>query len=107
MEHAEPALADLFATDLAPTADITDAEEMLLLDTCTMRSTVVSESMPDQAIASIASDVLPPRAPTLFERVTAAARLSAGARAGDRNASVPAMVEYPGVYNRRAAGGRR
>jgi cell division protein FtsZ len=104
VEAVQPAFADLFAADPAPGPVTPDAEEMLLLDTCTMRPAVVSQSMSDEGIGlATGSDVRPPRARTLFERVTAAARGRAGESAGGRFAPIPATADDPGVYNRRSA----
>jgi cell division protein FtsZ len=102
-DQVPPAPGDLFASDLAPTSAITDAEEMLLLDSYTMRTVLVSDSRPDHGSASSsASDAPPPRAATLFERVTAVARGGASAATAGRGAPAPAMTEYPRVHDRRS-----
>jgi hypothetical protein len=98
----EPALADLFAVDPAPTASIADAEEVLLLNSHNMRSTIISASMTHDADDSIGEcDAPSPRGPTLFERVAALARGGGKVRLESSFPLVPERVEFPGVYNRR------
>jgi cell division protein FtsZ len=98
----EPALADLFAADPAPTALIADAEEVLLLSSHNMRSTIISAPMIDEAYVPIGQcEVSPRRGPTLFERVAAIARGVPASRLEDPLPPFPDRVEYPGVYNRR------
>jgi cell division protein FtsZ len=98
----EPALADLFAADPAPTASIADAKEVLLLSSHNMRSTIISAPMTHDADGSTGKSEVPPRrGPTLFERVAAIARGGATSRLDATSAMVPERVERPGVYNRR------
>jgi cell division protein FtsZ len=100
----EPAWGDLFAAAPAPALDpiIADAEEVLLLGSHNMRSTIISAPMIDAACGPIETCEGPPRrGPTLFERVAAIARGGAASRAEAKFPAMPDRVEYPGVYNRR------
>jgi cell division protein FtsZ len=97
----EPAL-DLFSTHPAPPASIADAEEVLLLSSHNMRSTIISAPVARAAYGpSKACDVPPPRGPTLFERVASIARGGAPRRVVAPFPGVPDRGEYPAVYNRR------
>jgi cell division protein FtsZ len=98
----EPALADLFAADPAPTESIADAEEVLLLNSHNMRSIVISTPMTDEANGPLEeSEVHAMRGPSLFERVAAIAWRGARSRPDSSFPPDPDSVEYPGVYNRR------
>jgi cell division protein FtsZ len=98
----EPALADLFATDPALTASIADTEEVLLLSSHNMRSTIISAPMIGEAYGPTGKCEVPPRrGSTLFERVAAIARGGAASRLAGPLPPIPDRVEYPGVYNRR------
>jgi cell division protein FtsZ len=97
----EPAL-DLFSTHPAPPASIADAEEVLLLSSHNMRSTIISAPVARAAYGSSeACDAPPPREPTLFQRVASIARGGGPRRAATGFPVVPAKAEYPAVYNRR------
>jgi cell division protein FtsZ len=97
----EPESGDLFAADPAPPASIADTEEVLLLSSHNMRSTIISAPMVQEACGSPEAYDLPPlRGPTLFERVAAIAR---GGKVR-RESSLPPVLErleFPAVYNRR------
>jgi cell division protein FtsZ len=98
----EPAGGDLFAADPAPTASIADAEEVLLLSSHNMRSTIISAPRAHDADGSTGEcDASLPRGPTLFQRVAAIARGGGKARLESSFPAVPERVEFPGVYNRR------
>jgi cell division protein FtsZ len=98
----EPALGDLFAPCPAPPASTSDAEEVLLLTSHNMRSTIISEPIVHEAKGSTEWwDAPPRRGPSLFERVAAIARGAGKAGLESSLPPVPERVELPGVYNRR------
>jgi cell division protein FtsZ len=99
----EPALGDLFEAYPASTASIADAEEVLLLSSHNMRSTIVSAPVTHDAKVSTGEGEArpPPRGPTLFERVAAIARGGGKVRLESSFPPVAERVEFPGVYNRR------
>lgn len=98
----EPALGDLFAACPATLVSIPDAEEVLLLSSHNMRSTIISAPMVHEAIAPVGeSDSSPPPGGTLFQRVAAMARGGSRARLESALPPVPERAEYPGAYDRR------
>jgi cell division protein FtsZ len=98
----EPASGDLFSAHPAPPASTADAEEVLLLSSHNMRSTIISAPVARAAYGSSeACDAPLPRGPTLFQRVASIARGRGPRRAAAGFPVVPARAEYPAVYNRR------
>jgi cell division protein FtsZ len=98
----EPASGDLFAARSSPAASSADAEEVLLLSSYNMRSTIISVPMPGEASGPTdEGEARLSRGPTLFERVAAIARGGGKASSESKFPQVPEMVEFPAVYSRR------
>jgi cell division protein FtsZ len=98
----KPAIADLYPVCSTPTVSIADAEEILLLSSYNMRSTIISAPRTDEAPGATAEgDAPPPRRSTLFERVAAIARGGGKVRLESSFPPIPKKVDLPGVYNRR------
>jgi cell division protein FtsZ len=100
IKDLEPALENLFAADHV--ASIADAEEVLLLSSHNMRSTIISTPSTHEAHGSVGEcDLLPTRGPSLFERMAAIARGGSKLRLEGSYPLIAERLEVPGVYNRR------